>query len=428
MKIHMDLDCFFASCERVQDPTLLGKPIAVGGRSDTRIFEKGYSKRKLYNQNSGAFVPNVFYSEKKIINNDFNNFFVDKFDGVAKIRGIITTASYEARKYKIKTGMTINEALQLCPKLIVLSPNHLLYHEASHRLANFLKTKIPLLEQYSIDEFFGDLSGWIKEEDVFSFCDDLKNEIFEKFGLPISFGIANSKWAAKLVTQSAKPFGVRQVKPEDWDRFIENMEIDRFPGLARGYKKRLNDRGIEKLGDIKSAKSLFYSWKKPGIQLYNRIMGVDDEEVREIHSRKSVGISRTFDPIYERDEVQRRMVILARNLTYTIMKLGLNPTTYFLKIKYEIGFREKYNITIERLFSERFFKSLMIEMFSKIDIHKTQAITYLGISVSNFMEYKHKSYDILSYEQDAKQHKLGSCIQTLRDKYGIDSVKTADEI
>lgn len=424
----MDLDCFFASCERVENPTLLGKPIAVGGRSDMQIFEKGYSKRKLYNQNSGAFVPNVFYSEKKTVKREFDNFFIDIRDGKSKIRGIITTASYEARKYKIKTGMTIKEALQLCPKLIVLSPNHLLYHEFSHELANFLKTKIPLLEQYSIDEFFGDLSGWIKDEDIFSFCNDLKNEIFDKFGLPISFGIANSKWAAKLVTQSAKPFGVCEVKPEEWGKFIENMEIDRFPGIAKSYKKRLNSRGIEKLGDIESAKSLFYSWKKPGIQLYSRIMGLDDEKVRESHSRKSVGISRTFDPIFERDEVQRRIVILARNLTYTITKLGIHPTTYFLKIKYEIGFREKYNITIERLFSERFFKSLIIEMFFKVDIHKAQAIKYIGISVSNFMEQKHKSYDILSYELDTKQSKLGSCIQTLRDKYGIDSVKTGDEI
>ncbi len=428
MKIHMDLDCFFASCERVKNPALCGKAIAVGGRSDTRIFDKGYTQRKLYNKNNGAFVPNLFYCDKEKYKNNFESVFVEKNKEKIKIRGIITTASYEARKYKIKTGMTIKEALQLCPNLIVLPPNHLLYHEFSHNLYKFLQTRIPLLEQYSIDEFFGDLSGWVRDIDLFSFCNELKNEIYEKFKLPISFGIANSKWAAKLATTSAKPFGVRQIMPEDWEIFIKEMKIEKFPGIAKGYKRRLNSRGVETLGEIKNVKNLFYSWKKPGIQLYNRVLGIDNEDVIKSHSRKSVGISRTFDPIYDRNEVKRRVVILARNLTYTILRLGLNPTSYFLKIKYENIFREKYRITIDRLFNETFLKALMLKIFSDIDIHKTQAISYVGICAFNFMEYKHKPYDILNYEKDAKFRKLGESIHTLRDKYGVDIVKNADEI
>ncbi|WP_331775084.1 DNA polymerase Y family protein [Sulfurospirillum sp. 1612] len=428
MKIHMDLDCFFASCERTKNPMLMGKPIAVGGRSDVRIFEKGYTQRKLYNQNSGAFVPNVFYSNKQQWRAKTEEYFFEKTDHKTKIRGIITTASYEARAYKIKTGMTINEALQLCPKLIVLPPNHLLYHELSHQLAQFLATKIPLLEQYSIDEFFGDLSGWVKDEDMVSYCEHLKDEILKRFGLPISFGIAQSKWAAKLATTHAKPFGVCQIKPEEWDAFIREMKIEQFPGISKGYKKRLNARGIETLGDIKEAKALFYSWKKPGIQLYKRVQGIDEEQIHPQHPRKSIGISRTFDPIKKRDEVLRRAVILARNLTYTTLHLGLNPTTYYMKIRYEVGLKEECRISVERLFHERFFKALVIEMFSKIDKHHTQAIKYIGLSVSNFMEYKNRPYDLLHFDKDTKHNKLSHSIQTLRDKYGIDVVKTANEI
>ncbi len=428
MKIHMDLDCFFASCERTQNSVLLGKPIAVGGRSDMHIFEKGYSKRKLYSQNRGAFVPNVFYSDKRASCTQTENYFFDKTNHKTKIRGIITTASYEARAYKIKTGMSVNEALQLCPKLIVLPPHHLLYHEFSHHLAQFLATKIPLLEQYSIDEFFGDLSGWVKDEDMVSYCENLRDEIMRRFNLPISFGIAQSKWAAKLATTHAKPFGVCQIKPKDWGDFIHKMKIEQFPGIAKGYKKRLNARGIETLGDIKEAKALFYSWKKPGIQLYKRVQGIDEEPIRQVHSRKSIGISRTFDPIRKRDEVLRRAVILARNLTYTTLCLGLNPTTYYMKIRYEVGLKEEFRISVERLFHERFFKALVIEMFSKIDKHQPQAIKYIGLSVSNFMEYKSRPYDLLHFDQDTKHNKLGHSIQTLRDKYGIDVVKTANEI
>ena len=179
MKIHLDLDCFFASCERVQNPSLCNKPIAVGGRSDAKIFEKGFSARRLYAQNRGAFVPNIFYPDKLDQKDSFKSFFTEKNGEKTRIRGIITTASYEARAYGLKTGMTIRESLNLCPKLLVLPPNHLLYHEFSHKLFEFLKLKIPLVEQYSVDEFFGDLSGWIEEKKQFSFCKELQQEIYD---------------------------------------------------------------------------------------------------------------------------------------------------------------------------------------------------------------------------------------------------------
>ncbi len=428
MKIHLDLDCFFASCERVQNPSLCGKPIAVGGRSDAKIFEKGFGARKLYAQNRGTFVPNIFYSQKQDKKESFEAFFIERNGEKTRIRGIITTASYEARAYGLKTGMTIRESLRLCPQLLVLPPNHLLYHEFSHNLYEFLKLKIPLVEQYSVDEFFGDLSGWIEEKKQFTFCKDLQQEIYDEFGLPITIGLANSKWAAKLVTSSAKPFGVREIKSYEWSDFIKNMPIQKFPGIAKKYRQKLTSRGIETLGEIKGAKNLFYSWKKPGIGLYKRVLGVDNEPIVPYTPRKSIGISRTFDSLKCRGEIRRRVVILARNLAYSIIKLELNPTTYFLKIKYEDFLRAKQRVTIDRIFSERFLKSLMLKIFNEIDIYPAHKIKYIGISVSNFMEYKQKPFNLLTYEQDAKFNKIGNSIQLLRDKYGIDVVKNACEI
>ncbi|MFK5881490.1 MAG: DNA polymerase IV [Sulfurospirillum sp.] len=427
MKIHLDMDCFFASCERVRNPKLCGKPIAVGGRSDTKIFEKSFSARKLYDKNSGAFVPNIFYPTKKD-NMDFENFFIDKNGNKTRIRGIITTASYEARAYGLKTGMTIRESLTLCPHLLVLPPNHLLYHEFSHKLFEFLKQKIPLVEQYSVDEFFADLSGWIRDENLLDFCKNLQHEIFDEFSLPITIGIAKSKWAAKLVTNSAKPFGVKEVKEDKWTEFIRDIPIQKFPGIAKGYRRRLKSRGIETLGEIRGAKNLFYSWKKPGILLYKRVLGIDNESIAQGTPRKSIGISRTFDPIKQRCEVKRRVAVLARNLAYTILKLNLNPTSYFLKIKYENFLRTKHRVTTDRLFNEKFFKSLMLEIFDNTDIYVAQKIKYIGISTSNFMEYKHKPFDLLSYEKDTKFRKIGNSIQSLRQKYGIDIVKNGSEI
>jgi len=124
MFLHIDIDSFFVSAERSVDPTLKNIPVAVGGRSNLEIFNKKRTHIKLMNDNSGAFVAPVFYSDKQ---KSFQSFFVDKIAGREKIRGIITTSSYEARAFGVKTAMPIALALQICPKLLVVPSNYPLY-------------------------------------------------------------------------------------------------------------------------------------------------------------------------------------------------------------------------------------------------------------------------------------------------------------
>ena len=153
MIIHLDLDSFFASAERTRNASLIGKPVIVGGRGDPFIFDLKPAKQKeLITMNSGAFVPNLFNAK-----HDTKDYFFEN----NRIRGIVTTASYEARQCGVKTAMSIREALELCPNAILLPPDHLLYHTLSHTLIEYLRSEIPLVEQYSIDEIFGDLKGWV---------------------------------------------------------------------------------------------------------------------------------------------------------------------------------------------------------------------------------------------------------------------------
>jgi DNA polymerase-4 len=173
MKIHIDIDCFFVSAVRINDPSLEGKPVAIGGRSDTQIFTKDAKKQSVNLQNSGSFVSTFYKTYEK---SDDIDAFVDA-DG--RIRGILTTSSYEARSFGIKTAMTIREALMLCPHLIIKAPNMSLYQKLSHELHEFLQSKIPLIEQASIDEFYGDLSGWVEDDEVEQFIDNLRHEIKE---------------------------------------------------------------------------------------------------------------------------------------------------------------------------------------------------------------------------------------------------------
>lgn len=422
MFLHIDIDSFFASAERTVDPSLKGIPMAVGSRSNLEIFNAKRTNIRLMNDNSGAFVTPVFYSDRK---KTFESYFIDKIEGREKIRGIITTASYEARKYGVKTGMPIAQALQICPSMVVVPSRYPLYHRLSHRIHAFMMQEMPLIEQFSIDEFFADVSGWIADEDVYAFAQELKMKMIEQFDIPVSIGISQAKWIAKLATESAKPFGVYEVK--DIDAYIENIPIEAFPGIGKGFRKRLEKRYIKTLGDVRQNKPLFYSWKKPGIQLYHRVTGTCKEGIESRGERKSIGISRTFDAIGESAEIRRRIMVMARHISYMVMAIEVNPTTYYLKINYEYGMSVKKSETLNRLFSERLFKKELSKMYEEIILPGRGAVK-LTLNVSNFTMHHARTLSLLDLNDDICAHALSCHIHSLRERFGLDIVKTADEL
>ena len=308
MIIHLDLDCFFAAAHRIDNDNLKNIPIAVGGRSNLSIFDTSTQKREL-SKIDGAFTSSILSVSDT--NKTFEEYFVDIDNyGNKKIRGIITTSSYEARAYGVKTAMSVDEALRWCPMLKVLPPNYPLYHTLSHKLKILLEKVIPTVEQFSIDEFFADVQGWVKDEDIYEFANNLKQQILDELGLPISIGIAKTKWIAKLATNDAKPYGVKLVLPNEVDQYIYAKPIKEFCGIGKNYQEKLESRGIKTLGQVKYKKEIFYAWGKFGIQLYNRILGLDNERL-SLHKENSIsiGLGRTFDPITNRYEIKRRLTI-----------------------------------------------------------------------------------------------------------------------
>ncbi|MGM0518083.1 MAG: Y-family DNA polymerase [Campylobacterota bacterium] len=421
MFIHLDLDCFFVSAHRTLDKSLENIPVAVGGRSNVNIFSSKKEIRKV-SSSEGAFVGTILTNEGK---KSFKDYFVDE-DG--RIRGIITTSSYEARAYGVKTAMSVNEALKLCPKLKMLPPNHPLYHELSVKLKELLKREIPLVEQFSIDEFFGDVTGYIDEKEVVDFAYYLKKKIKNELDLPISIGIANTKYLSKLITEYAKPDGVKYVSKEHLPSFTKDILIEKFPGIGKAFQQRLKGYGVKTLGDIRRKKELFYSWKKPGIELYNRVCGIRDNKLTLQREKKSIGIGRTFDVVYDRKEVLRRVLILSRYLCFLVKKESANPLTYALKIKYEYNIKSKDYINVNRVFNETDFKNEMKNLFIKSDIHPKHGVVQLNITVSNFSKSNSNTYNIFEYEADLKKKELTDQVQKLRLKFGIDIIKSASEL
>jgi len=423
MKIHIDIDSFFVSATRILHPSLEGKAVAIGGRSDTKIFDNSAKNQTVSFENSGSFVP-TFYKAYEAKDDD-----IDAFkDKNGKIRGILTTSSYEARAYGIKTAMNIEEALRLCPHLIIKAPNMTHYQKLSHQLHEFLSLRIPLVEQASIDEFYGDLSGWIEDDAIEMFVQNLKEEIKREIKLPVSIGVAPTKYIAKLATTYAKPYGVKIVTSENFDAFVNPIKVESFAGIGKSMQERLHQAQITTLGELRKRRGMIESWGSYATELYRRVEGVSDAPIETKRRRKSIGISRTFDKLYDREELKRRVHILARHLCFAILKLDVIPTTFHLSIGYEMSQKSHQNLSLAEVFTEKKFINLCLNLLDEADIHRRLHIIRLSISCSSFTRDSKKELSLIGFEEDKVAQKLTDTTQRLREKYGIGALRWGAEL
>ena len=421
MFIHIDLDCYFVSAHRTLDKSLHNIPVAVGGKSNVDIFSHTRVKRTMAT-NRASFSSKILDSEDE---NSSNDYFVDENN---KIRGIITSASYEARAFGVKTAMSVNEALKLCPNLKMIPPKYSLYDELSSKLKELLELEIPLIEQFSIDEFFGDLTGYIKEDEAEDFAKKLKDKIFKELNLPCSIGLANTKYLSKLMTNEAKPNNIKLLKKDNIEEFTKNILIENFTGIGKSLCEKLSGYNIKTLGDIRKNKNLFYSFGKVGVDTYNRVCGIKDSKLNITKERKSIGIGRSFDVVFSRDELKRRVIILSRYLSFIVKKDGHNPLSFQIQIKYEYNIKTKAQENCNKIFNEFDFKNSMINLFLQADKHRNHGVVQLYITVFNFARKGEHTYNLFEYEDDLKKDKLSKNIQNLREKFGIDILKSAFEL
>ena len=421
MFIHIDLDCYFVSAQRTLDKSLHNIPVAVGGKSNVDIFSKTIVKRTMAT-NRASFSSKILDSEDEKSSNDY---FVDENN---KIRGIITSASYEARAFGVKTAMSVNEALKLCPNLKMIPPNYNLYDDLSSKLKELLELEIPLIEQFSIDEFFGDLSGYIKEDEAEDFAKKIKDKIFKELNLPCSIGLANTKYLSKLMTNEAKPNNIKLLKKDNIEEFTKNILIENFTGIGKSFCEKLSGYNIKTLGDIRKNKNLFYSFGKVGVDTYNRVCGIKDSKLNITKERKSIGIGRSFDVVFSRDELKRRVIILSRYLSFIVKKDGHNPLSFQIQIKYEYNIKTKAQENCNKIFNEFDFKNSMINLFLQADKHRNHGVIQLYITVFNFAKKGEHTYNLFEYEDNLKKDKLSKNIQNLREKFGIDILKSAFEL
>lgn len=243
--LHLDLDSFFVSVERLFDPSLNGKPVIVGGTST---------------------------------------------------RGVVSSCSYEARKFGVHSAMSTSKAKKLCPHAIFLWGRMNDYSKYSKMVTDIIAARAPLFEKASIDEFYVDLTGMEKYFGTYKWATELRQAIIAETNLPISWGLSINKMLAKMATNEAKPNGQYMIEIERSKNFLTPNPLAKFL-LWEKTEKFLNDKGVKTIYDLRqfSREALFNWMGKSGIDLWELAHGRATSTLHPYHEPKSMSSERTFD-------------------------------------------------------------------------------------------------------------------------------------
>ena len=290
--LHVDLDAFFPAVEVREHPELKGKSVIVGADP------KG-----------------------------------------GKGRGVVSSASYEARKYGIRSAMPISRAWKLCPEGIYLRPHFDLYINASNNIMKILKGHADKFEQGGIDEAYLDVSSRVENiDDAVQLAKNLMQEVLDKEKLTCSVGVAPSKMVAKIGSDYKKPYGLTAVKEEDITEFLSHLKVRKIPGVGPKTEGRLKELGIETIGDLARASPvmltrLYGVW---GARLHEFANGIDHSEVTTEYETKSVGRDITFDEDADDEELIHHILDgLAEEVHEDVIANSFKYKTITVKVRYQ---------------------------------------------------------------------------------------------
>ncbi|MEM3408110.1 MAG: DNA polymerase IV [Candidatus Micrarchaeia archaeon] len=344
---HIDMDSFFTACEVLKRPELKGKPIIVGA---------------------------------------------DPKEG--KGRGVVSTASYEARKFGIKSGMPISIAYRKCPQCIFLPVDFEYYLEVSDRIMRLLQKFSNKIEIASIDEAYIDISHIGDYKDAKKIAENIKNEI-RKIGLTCSIGIGPNKLIAKIASDYNKPDGLTVVKPNEVDKFLNPLNVRVIPGIGPKTSEFLKERNIETISDLKKISKLtLKSWLgKFGEDIYYYARGIDDSELITEYFPKSFSREHTFEKDTDNmDEIVEVIDVICSELQDECIKENVEFKTVTLKVRFK-GF-ETYtrSVTLDQ-YSKRKedIKKIGLNLLSEFYPFEKK-IRLIGLKISN-LKSKNKKKD-----------------------------------
>jgi DNA polymerase-4 len=339
--IHIDMDAFYASVEQRDNPEYKGKPIAVGGSPEGR-------------------------------------------------GGVVATASYEARKFGVKSAMPSKKAKQLCPKIIFVKPRFDVYKAVSGKIREIFERYTDLIEPLSLDEAFLDVT--VDKQNIGSALDIaqlIRKAIKEELQLTASAGVSINKFVAKIASDINKPDGLAFIGPSKIESFMEKLPVEKFFGVGKVTAEKMKSKGLHTGADLKklTEAELVKNFGKPGRFFYKIIRGIDDREVQPNRESKSVGAEDTFSSDLTRlEEMNFELNKIALSVHERLKRNKLKGRTITLKIKYYdfkiITRSQSFAIALDDFDTIFETAKKLLEATEPVD----SRIRLLGISISNFGE------------------------------------------
>lgn len=363
---HFDLDSFFVSVEVLNDPSLKGKAVIVGGSAE---------------------------------------------------RGVVSTCSYEARKFGVRSAMPMKTAMKLCPHAILVRGTRGEYSRYSRWVTDIIAAKAPLFEKASIDEFYIDLTGMDKFFDPYQWTIDLRAEIIEKTQLPISFGLGTNKMIAKIATDEAKPNGYIFVQPGMEKEFLAPLPVNKFSGVGEQTFITLKAMGIHTICDLSETPLSILEKKlgKYGTGLWNKSQGIHTGEVHPYHEAKSISTENTFEENSTDIEfLLSELVRMAERVGYELRQDGKLAGCVAVKLRYPDFETTSRQTTIDYTLRDDEIIPVAIDLFHKL-YRKGQPIRLLGVRLS---ELTNHPVQASLFDDAERKNNLYKAIDDVKNKFG----------
>lgn len=369
---HFDLDSFFVSVEVLNNPSLKGKPVAVGGRE----------------------------------------------------RGVVAACSYEARKFGIHSAMPMKTALKLCPQLIVTNSSRGEYSKFSRWVTDIIAAEAPLFEKASIDEFYLDLSGMDRYFNAFEWTKQLRQKIIDQTKLPISFGLAANKMIAKMATNEAKPNGFLWIPAGKETEFLDPMKVNKIPGVGDHTFRSLLQVGIETIKELREAKPemLERYIGSYGIDLWHKAHGRHDGLVAEYHEAKSVSTENTFEENKkDMDFLMSELVRMTEKIAFELRQDNKMAGCLTVKIRYPDFETTSRQTSIPYTFYDDELIPIAKDLFHKL-YRKNQAVRLLGVRLS---ELTGEAIQTNLFSDIGRKAELYKAIDDVKNRFGKSALTKA---
>ena len=345
--IHIDMDAFYASVEQRDFPEYRGKPIAVGS---------------------------------------------------SRQRGVVAAASYEARRFGVRSAMSSAKAKQRCPELIFVKARFEVYREVSQQLRNIFAQYTDLVEPLSLDEAYLDVTENKKGiGSAIRIAMSIRHQIREETQLTASAGVSYNKFLAKIASDIHKPDGLKVILPEEAEGFLETLPIEKFHGIGRVTARKMRRLGINAGIELKrvSQEKLHAHFGKVGRYYYNIVRGTDERSVNPTRIRKSISAERTFEnDLQTRAELLEQLYWVAELLTKRMEKAQAQGLTLTLKVKYADFSLITRSVTQKHMINDLpTIQTLAEELIYQVDIDG-KSIRLLGIGISNLLTPESLANDV----------------------------------